>query len=756
MVLRHSPKTGIPETPRKKMGAGASTTEVKVRIAKGAKVPAKGPKLKLSKENTDGIGALDASDIKNLEEAKEEIRRLRLLAKEINTKNASLEHRLSTVSGVTTTRLSNISGLTSGVTSTTSQRKKEARAAVMARGSDLTYVKKTIPKSDQVRNLIYHAINRNMLFRACSEEELRDIIDAFDTAHFKADSVVIQQGDAGDTFYVVEEGQLEVMVSIADVNKDTGASSTRECQVGAPYLPGSSFGELALMYGSPRAATIRAKSDCALWSLDRNAFKFITASYKKKREGIILETIRKVKIGDQVLGEVLDSSAVDAMALATQSDEFRKGDVIIRQGETGDAFYIIESGTIDVFIAERGNEPVARLTGGQFFGEKALLSEDVRQATCIAATDAKCLTLMREDFVQMLGNLQDLLKARDNHLIIAPVAEGKVPEMSQENTRIKFELDDFEIRSTLGVGAFGRVKLVKVKQAKIPKDGNLNQTYALKCLSKRVIVDNGLQDHVVNERKIMSELNHPFILAFHGAMQDEDTVYFLLEVLLGGELFRTLRCEGQFPESWSRFYAASVILAFCQIHSKQIAYRDLKPENLVMDAQGYLKIVDFGLAKKLGKGKTWTLCGTPDYLAPEVILNEGHDWAVDYWGLGVLIYEMTAGTPPFYAENPMEVYEKILSGDVRIPSQFSRGVGELIKKLLKICQSKRLGRTQGGASSVMKQKWFSGFDWHSLLARELEVPFKPDLKDMEDISNFDKYPEDEESVRVSSIYCGMA
>ena len=733
------------------MGAGASThADGKVRIVKGAKLPANGPKLKLPKENTDGIGALDASDIKNLEEAKEEIRRLRLLAKEANTRNAYLERRLSTVSGVTTTRFSNISGLTSGVTSTTSQRKKEARAAVVARGSDLTYVKKTIPKSDQVRNLIYHSIKRNMLFRTCSEEELQDIIDAFDTAHFKADSVVIQQGDAGDTFYVVEEGQLDIMVSIADVNKDTGASSTRECQVGAPYLPGSSFGELALMYGSPRAATIRAKTDCALWSLDRNAFKCITGSYKKKREGIILDTIRKVKIGDQVLGEVLDSSAVDAMALATQSDEFRKGDVIIRQGETGDAFYIIESGTIDVFISDQGTEPVARLTSGQFFGEKALLSEDVRQATCIAATDAKCLTLTREDFVQMLGNLQDLLKASDKRLTIAPATEDKVAKKSQEAiAAAKFELDDFDIRNTLGVGAFGRVKLVKVKPGKILKNGNPDQMYALKCLSKRVIVDNGLQDHVVNERKIMSELNHPFILTFHGAMQDDQNVYFLLEILLGGELFRTLRGEGQFPESWSRFYAASVILAFCQIHSKQIAYRDLKPENLVMDAQGYLKIVDFGLAKKLGKGKTWTLCGTPDYLAPEVILNEGHDWAVDYWGLGVLIYEMTAGTPPFYAENPMEVYEKILSGEVHIPSQFSRGIGELIKKLLKISQSKRLGRTQGGASSVMKQKWFSGFDWHSLLARELAVPFKPDLKDMEDLRNFDRYPEEEESVHVS-------
>ena len=679
------------------------------------------------------IGRLDASDVRSLEEAKDEIRRLRRIASEAFAKNDDLEKRLSTVASS-----SNLTG-----TGTSRRNKKEARAAVMARGSDRDYVKKSIPKSDQVRNLIYHSIKKNMLFRACSEEELQDLIDAFDTANFKGDDTVIKQGDDGDLFYVVEDGKLDVMVSTPDAS-----GSEKEVTVGVPYVSGSSFGELALMYGSPRAATIRAKSDCVLWSLDRKAFKGITGSHKQKREEIILDTIRKVKIGDNVLGDVLHSSDIDAMALATETDSFSKGDVIIRQGERGDAFYIIESGSVDVFVAEQGDEPVARLASGQFFGEKALMSEDVRQATCIATTDVECLTLMREDFVRMLGNLQDLLNGGGDKRPTSAKITNEA-DNSAEASETKYELSDLDIRRTLGVGAFGRVKLVKVKPDKIPANGNPNQTYALKCLSKRGIVDSGLQDHVINERDIMSELNHPFILSFYCAMQDEHNVYFLLEILLGGELFRTLRCEGQFPENWSRFYAASVMLAFCQIHSKKIAYRDLKPENLVMDADGYLKVVDFGLAKKLVGGKTWTLCGTPDYLAPEVILNEGHDWAVDYWALGVLIYEMTAGTPPFYAEDPMEVYEKILSGHVSMPAHFSRGLSELVKKLLKTYQSKRLGRTKGGASSVMKQKWFSGFDWNALLARELEVPLKPDVKNLEDASNFDDYPEDADDTGVS-------
>jgi len=423
--------------------------------------------------------------------------------------------------------------------------------------------------------------------------------------------------------------------------------------------------------------------------------------------------------------------------LATQKDSFLKGDVIVREGEKGDIFYLIESGTVEVFKKDSGKEPVATLTAGQFFGERSLLSEDVRQATCIAASDVQCLFLMREDFVLMLGDLQELLDGKVTR------DDDETPpndECVKSGEKTKLELKDLETKCTLGVGAFGRVKLVKVN-SNGDKSGKV-ETYALKCLSKTSIVENGLQDHVLNEKAIMSELNHPFILSFHCAMQDEKCIYFLLEVLLGGELFKSLRAETQFPETWSRFYAASVLLAFCQIHVRKIAYRDLKPENLVMDNDGYLKIVDFGLAKKVEGGKTWTLCGTPDYLAPEVILNEGHDWAVDYWALGVLIYEMTAGSPPFYADDPMEVYEKILSGHVMVPPHFSRGVSDLVRKLLKTYQSKRLGRTRGGTAAVMKHKWFSGFDWDALLKKKLKVPIKPKLSSPEDSSNFDEYPED--------------
>ena len=148
------------------------------------------------------------------------------------------------------------------------------------------------------------------------------------------------------------------------------------------------------------------------------------------------------------------------------------------------------------------------------------------------------------------------------------------------------------------------------------------------------------------EREILMMLDHPFILKLVCAFQDDYDVYFLLELLIGGELFSHLRRAGRFDEPSAKFYAAGVVLAFEHMHAKKVAYRDLKPENLVLDNRGYVKLVDLGLAKVV-PGKTWTLCGTPDYLAPEVILNEGHDKAVDYWALGCLVYEMIHGGAPF-------------------------------------------------------------------------------------------------------------
>ncbi len=279
------------------------------------------------------------------------------------------------------------------------------RAAVMEKAAVKDYVRKSISKSDDVKKLIHNAIKGNTLFKACSEEELVLLIEAFESADFQTGDIVIKQGDEGEHFYVVESGSLDITVRM----ENGGENSSNEVHVGVPYIQGSAFGELALMYGSPRAATIRAKENCKLWCIDRKAFRGITGQHKIKQSERHVEFLSKVKIGDKVLGDVLKTSDIDAMSLALQKDTFAKGDVIVREGECGDIFYLIESGSVDVFKKESGDKPLATLTTGQFFGERALLTEDVRQATCIATSEVQCLFLMREDFNLMLGDLQDLL-----------------------------------------------------------------------------------------------------------------------------------------------------------------------------------------------------------------------------------------------------------------------------------------------------------------------------------------------------------
>ena len=215
-----------------------------------------------------------------------------------------------------------------------------------------------------------------------------------------------------------------------------------------------------------------------------------------------------------------------------------------------------------------------------------------------------------------------------------------------------FEKSDFDIKRTLGVGAYGFVKLVRWNRA---PQAQSKIFYALKCVSKQKIEEKKQQHKIKREEDIMKSLVHPFIARCYNVMEDDRGKYFLMEALCGGELCELLYFEDKFSEDWSIFYSASVLAAFAHMHERKVAYRDLKPENLVLDNKGYVKIVDFGLAKVIKNEQTYTFCGMPDYLAPEVILSEGHDWAVDYWGLGVLIYEMMEGVALFYAENPMDV-----------------------------------------------------------------------------------------------------
>lgn len=197
----------------------------------------------------------------------------------------------------------------------------------------------------------------------------------------------------------------------------------------------------------------------------------------------------------------------------------------------------------------------------------------------------------------------------------------------------------------------------------------------------------------------------------------------------------------RFSPDVAKFYTCQIVLALEYLHSLGIVFRDLKPENILIGKDGYAKVTDFGFAKVLSGDRTYTFCGTPEYLAPEIIQSKGHDTSVDWWALGILVYEMLAGYPPFSDENPFGIYQKILSGKVIFPEHVPAAARDFVRKLLKADWTRRLGCQRGGAADVKRHRWFEELDWGTVLARVIPAPWLPPIAAEDDTRNFDEYPD---------------
>lgn len=306
-------------------------------------------------------------------------------------------------------------------------------------------------------------------------------------------------------------------------------------------------------------------------------------------------------------------------------------------------------------------------------------------------------------------------------------------------------LENFEMGVTLGTGSFGRVKLAKLKQTNSTAKPLVA---AIKMLKKKEVIRLQQVEHMNAEREILMNLStgsndltpHTFIVQLFATFKDDCYLYMVLEYINGGEFFTHLRKAGCLKNDQCKFYAASVTSIFQHLHKSDIIYRDLKPENLLLDSTGYLKITDFGFAKVVNF-KTYTLCGTPEYIAPEVLLNKGHGKGVDWWTLGILMFEMLAGQPPFVDDDPMGIYQQILGGKIHFPKAFERHAKTLIKKLLNADLTKRYGCLKQGAVDIIKSKFFQKFSFEDLLARKLTAPLEIKVKGDDDTTNFDPYPD---------------
>lgn len=574
-------------------------------------------------------------------------------------------------------------------------------------------------KNECSRQIIKSAILDNDFMKNLEMTQIREIVDCMYPVQYGAGSLIIKEGDVGSIVYVMEEGRVEV---------------SREGKYLSTLSGAKVLGELAILYNCQRTATITAVSDCKLWAIERQCFQTIMM-----RTGLIKQTEYTDFLKSVPTFKDLSEDTLIKISDVLEECYYRKGDYIIRQGARGDTFFIISKGQVRVTIRPEDSfeEKFIRSLGkGDFFGEKALQGDDLRTANiiCDSQEGVTCLVIDRETFIQLISNLDEV---KNRYTDESTIERRRINEEFRD-----VQLTDLRIIVTLGVGGFGRVELVQIKD-------DTTRSYALKQMKKAQIVETRQQQHIMSEKEIMVEANSDFIVKLFKTFKDRKYLYMLMESCLGGELWTILRDRGHFDDSTTRFYTACVVEAFDYLHSRNIIYRDLKPENLLLDVSGYVKLVDFGFAKKLQSGrhfKTWTFCGTPEYVAPEVILNRGHDISADYWSLGVLMFELLTGTPPFTGPDPMRTYNIILKGidAIEFPRNITRNATALIKKLCRDNASERLGYQRGGIQEIQKHKWFDGFYWEGLRNKTLTPPILPTVKNVTDTSNFDEYPTDSE------------
>jgi len=650
-------------------------------------------------------------------------------------------------------------------------------------------------KSEEEREFIVKALRGNdnihLFVDELTDARIERMVDAMWMETVPAGTDLIRQGDiVANTFYVVQAGDFEVLSS----------ASAGDAQVVGTQGPGSSFGELGLLYLTPRAATVRAKVESKVWVIDRVSFKEALVTEERPEK---LQEYMKA-LGCVPMFAPLLMQEREALAKTLVELQYAENEVIMQEGDPGECMFILCQGEVAVSVKgteqtrfEQKENPISKWkarkaltltlmdgggsaaekkgsdakppkksktskksgTGGDdlggmgkvkqsgkvakaivaargaasaaatlkarlnreqlhVFGDRSMVSSDPRSATVTAVTATQVLRLDVDSCNVLLGPLEDLLKRS---------RFGQGACVRQFGVICKSELQTLGL---LGCGGFGAVYLVEHARTK--------ETYALKAISKGYILQCGMEESVRNEKSILTMVNSPFIIRLFETYNGGQSLYFLMEAALGGELFATYNRKNFFGSAkHAQFYIAGAICAIEYLHARRVIYRDLKPENLILTKTGHIKLIDMGLAKVV-TGKTYTTCGTPDYFAPEVLEQTGHNHAVDWWTVGILSYELMSGGPPFESSEPMQTYAKIKKGIDK--ADFSMTFPSALKALVKeLCQhkpEKRLGVTCGGVRKIKEHAWFSGFSWEDFVTLSMDPPYKPAVKSNKDMANF--------------------
>lgn len=689
------------------------------------------------------------------------------------------------------------------------------------------YVCPSYPKSDEALAFLNEALKDNFVFDNMEESTKAQLMNAMQMEEFEEGTYIIRQGDIGDFFYVVEEGNVSFVVNGATVGGQG---------------KGCSFGELALLYNTPRAASVVATKPCKAWKVDQTTFRSVLAAKELNDGQQVQKTLENVPFV-KGLSDAMKAKLTDALT----SVEFNEGDRIMNKGDEGKLFYIVKSGEVRVHDIGHGQSTFEDqlLSSGDYLGERALLTGEPRAANATAASDCTMLAISRDTFEGIIGPLDVAMEAsncakflksipslapllsseidalaalrkeikveagslisntcenlfvvkkgrvilttKDESLVklkggdyfgnvkeekeslgefradedltcyifsketvkgvicdLSRLSENK--DYSAKGKSIELKLKDIKKHRILGMGAFGKVWLVSSLKDK-------SSVYALKMVSKRQLLATHQAKAIVREKMVMETVYHPLLLNMVSSFQDPNYLYFVLQVVPGGELFDIVHTDAGsgLPVDSARFYSACVIEAFAYLHTRHIVYRDLKPENVLVDNDGYCIVIDFGFAKVV-TDKTYTMCGTPEYIAPEIIVSKGHNHMADLWSYGCMLYELVAGETPFFNAyiDEMTLMKNICKGDFKFPTgdkALPDDCKDLVSRLLVPKPAERVGNLALGTHDITGHPWFESIDFAELRDKKIKAPWKPVIKNPLDSSNFtNDYSKEEKQV----------
>jgi cGMP-dependent protein kinase len=525
------------------------------------------------------------------------------------------------------------------------------------------------------RNSVRMAFDRSPAFSLLLNHQIEALIEKLDVYKYNPGDVVVEKGTLKkvDVFIVLNgalegEGNYDVFQCIGDEELLKPTENAYKKNIVA--AEGSVVGKIT----------------------KESIFAVIGDDFEK-----VVKTNKYIEVLYKVpLFKHLSFSRIESMLPFFKSKTYKKDEVLFNQGEDGTTFYIITKGSARILV---DNKEIRTVGKNDFFGERSILKNEARTATVIAREELKCGIISSHAFKTIMDE---------------PVRLNLVKRMELQNDSIM--LTDLQPVALAGKGQFGSVFLCK--------DRN-NVEYALKSIPRGMISHYDLVENLMLERKILLLLDHPMIVKLVKTFKTNNRVCFLMEYVKGMDLFDVLRALNILKEPDCLFYSCCLILILQHIHSQSIIYRDLKPENVMVDSDGYPKLVDFGISRII-KGRTYTIIGTPHYMAPEVITGKGYGIQADYWSLGIMIYEFIYCNVPFAPrdEDPYAVYEKILERNLSFPEQVSiPTANKLIQQLLSTNPSLR-----GTIETIKDHKWFKGMAWEKLLDKILTPPYKPEVK----------------------------